>query len=153
MRHIQFLGDWTPTSPHEPTAYALFKANGIAVQNMRDLMEGVENVPPTPNLCVWEAWTDEAGAALLEASPDHVVLLDEPAGSGDLATATIQESKPRDEKPDQTSKNALEAFLKGKGVKTSEAATLARKTDPNAKRHEITADLVAYCRTLPKAKK
>lgn len=78
-KHILFISAWTGagTSPQDarrPMALDLWTANGIKWENLRDA--GQANVPPQPNVCAWECMrVDDAGVALLEASPNDYQIL------------------------------------------------------------------------------
>lgn len=150
MRYVQFLGSWETIGKQiTPSAAALWR--GLNFENLRDM--GQANVIPAPNLCVWEAVAEDACVALLEADPTHyTVLLDESADVKMDKRPDAKIEKPRDEKPDQTSKNKLELFLKQKGVRDADAAALSKKADANATRAAIVANVVAYCNALPLAK-
>lgn len=157
MRHIQFVSAWagagTETNPHQCAAISLWAANGVRWANLRDM--GQPNVMPNPNVCVWEAWVDEKGVTLLEAdAANYTILLDEDAGGVKLAAkdTVIGIDKPKDEKPDTTTKTTLETFLKAKGVKDTDAATLCKKSNANATRKDIADAVIAYCNKLPKKK-
>lgn len=153
MRHIQFVSSWLVVNGNnEIRAEALWGANGVQY-SVRDM--GQTNVLPDPNVCVWEAWVDDAGVTLLEADPsNYTILLDEDAG-GKLALGkggVVLIDKPKEEKPDTQTKTTLESFLVAKGVKTTDAAVLCQKADSDATRQKIAAGLVAYCNALPKKK-
>lgn len=156
MRHIQFIGSWTvKNGDNYPAVESLWEASNVLWAQLRDM--GQANVLPDPNLCVWEAWVEDAGVTLLEADPaNYTILLDEDAGGGKLSLgkggAEIGIDKPADEKPDTTTKTTLESFLKAKGVKDADAAVLCQKADGNATRQKIAEGVIAYCNALPKKK-
>lgn len=154
MRHIHFIGSWVVVGgDNYPNVENLWRANGVRWANLHDM--GQPNVMPDPNVCVWEAWVEDAGVTLLEAdTANYTILLDEDAGGAKLAAkdAVIGIDKPTDEKPDTTTKTTLETFLKAKGVKDTDAATLCKKSNANATRKQIADDLIAWCNALPKVK-
>lgn len=110
-----------------------------------------QNLTPAPNLLAVEIWIADADFTLLEADPHYAVIWDEDvAGLGTLAKMTA--NKDKTEKPAKAAKTKTRQFLTGKGIALGKAKQLAREDDDNATRDDISKDLIAYCRGLPKAK-